>query len=1592
MKKQRRTGRILGLLLAVLMCVSLLPASMVTVQAANTMTIKVTKNADTSNPTVVGVYQRPTRYFVEKVSYPVTKTGTEGEYDIYTASPETSGLLIVEAHIPGSTNKVAKTVDAGSAVTLDLVQQASWSVNGKYSDDMYTNLDDSGTLNLAVGGEFALDTFRVWQALGSSVTENVFTEPEFVFEVFGDSIDTARIGKAGREQLKITAQKAGVSVIKITYGPVSFNNLEYSAIDPRNTYAVMVNVGGGPGFDTGINTEGGVQVRNDFDTFYFDKTKGSHDFTFTPAEGSIVRVHEPLNISTWGEGWSVGTKEGNEWTVPLKDGRNIIEIKNDDSTRYHLVKARGVTVTVANISSPDQPIAVGETARITIRGIEAPIAKMAGVYNPGFTTKPYLRYTAGATSVKSDASGQYEVLQKTFVVDYTLNSKDESILNGDIQGGGGFWGVGMSIGEHRKLPLEGVGSSIGAAPDMGALFFGSLPEIELEVDETRSTVSAFTEDGWIIVECTGGTKADDALLRILKDKVGESNLDSITKLKITGTMTNWDFYNGTAVTSQGALHGSSNGGAVATALLPNLIELDLSEIEGVDGNGVVFPNQALRYLPMLEKLRLPEDFIVTVTAGGVTSPGHLTYRLPALRTVVFGNGPYVEGVIDMTGFTGSEFPANIFNSLDESVASPLPAKIVTTGHLGVSQRLFSGVKNLQEIIFTGDTLGTINSTSPFNSGIKNTAIAYVPNGADTTDLEKYINAANIKQISDYPADAELETAKTELTSAISRFKTAYSTNPGYSDHIWGTFEKAISDAETLLTYENYRLTVAALAGAESSIEEIIGAFVPDKTALKNAIGEANDFAENDWTESSWAVFRSALENARTAYYDNDAELSEVTTACANLIAAIDGLEEPLGNKEWLQTQIDLYGNARRSDFTADSQWGAFSTAMTNAKAVYAASGATVKEVNAVEEELNNALNNVVYIGDLRSEITNAKSLDEAGYTPDTWSVLASALDAAETVYEKANATKTEVDTAVFALRQAAMDLESTGVTPPAKSVTVTFRLIGDTVHDNFESHEKYVTWMATKSYTFNNVDRITVYDLFTRALDEAGLGYRGADRNYVSAIQAPAVLGGFWLSEFDNGPNSGWMYTVDGDHPGRGLQTEYLTNGNAVIWHYVDDFTKETSFEGSIPTHPNRWLEADDVNPDANPDPSAQLKQTINVNGNTSNGTTAVTVSNSSITNALNLVKEQLEKPANTNATGEVVLDVVSTSATNTIEISIGASSIQAIANAQKVVLTVDSDFATITFDSQTLAGISSGVSANTVITISIEKVKSDSLTKEQAAIVGANPAFNLSLSVGGTEVHNFAGKATVFIPYTLKASETANTLAVYHLDDDGKLTELKNAQYNTGKQGFEFETTHFSIFMIARKGLTDIVEWENPFKDVADSDWFYDAVEYAFINGLMNGTAADRFEPATNLTRAMFVTILYRYEDEPTSTAVNKFKDVPSGQWYTNAIIWANENKIVEGYGDELFGTNDSITREQAATLLMRYAKYKNLNVSKTTSITAYADAAEVSSWALEAMKWANAEGLITGRTTTTLVPKGTMTRAEVATLLMRFIEDFVK
>ena len=180
-------------------------------------------------------------------------------------------------------------------------------------------------------------------------------------------------------------------------------------------------------------------------------------------------------------------------------------------------------------------------------------------------------------------------------------------------------------------------------------------------------------------------------------------------------------------------------------------------------------------------------------------------------------------------------------------------------------------------------------------------------------------------------------------------------------------------------------------------------------------------------------------------------------------------------------------------------------------------------------------------------------------------------------------------------------------------------------------------------------------------------------------------------------------------------------------------------------------------------------------------------------------------------------------------------------------------------------------------------------------------------------------------------------------------------------------------------------------FTDLDKARWYHDGVHYCIDKGLMNGMGNNLFEPDTNLTRAMVVVLLYRMEGSPAVSGSCPFQDVDPARWYYSAIVWATQNGIANGMSATEFAPDASVTREQTATFLYRYANMIGRDVTGRADVALFPDADKISAYAMNALSWAVDAGMITGSLdngVTYLAPKGTTTRAQYATIAYRFLE----
>ena len=313
--------------------------------------------------------------------------------------------------------------------------------------------------------------------------------------------------------------------------------------------------------------------------------------------------------------------------------------------------------------------------------------------------------------------------------------------------------------------------------------------------------------------------------------------------------------------------------------------------------------------------------------------------------------------------------------------------------------------------------------------------------------------------------------------------------------------------------------------------------------------------------------------------------------------------------------------------------------------------------------------------------------------------------------------------------------------------------------------------------------------------------------------------------------------------------------------------------------------------------------------------------------------------------------------------------------NAGVAALQVKFRSGTVTLDARALAALDlhKDVAVSLASGASLNAAQQRALGSQAAAATLANA----SVLVDGAAASCPAGSVRAAV-----AVNVADDLTAWSLADDGSISAVGGA-YDAGQQTYAFDVVN---------GVTAIARF--PFTDVVAGTWYYGAAAYAYNNGLFAGMTPTTFAPNATMTRAMLVSVLWRLAGEPAPKAPNTFVDVPDGAWYTDAVTWAAENGVVSGIGGSRFDPSGFVTREQTAEILYNYAHSKGYDVSARADLTVFPDAGSVSGWAEKALSWANAAGLINGTVRdgqTILDPQGSASRAQVAMILMNYVEHVV-
>ena len=361
-------------------------------------------------------------------------------------------------------------------------------------------------------------------------------------------------------------------------------------------------------------------------------------------------------------------------------------------------------------------------------------------------------------------------------------------------------------------------------------------------------------------------------------------------------------------------------------------------------------------------------------------------------------------------------------------------------------------------------------------------------------------------------------------------------------------------------------------------------------------------------------------------------------------------------------------------------------------------------------------------------------------------------------------------------------------------------------------------------------------------------------------------------------------------------------------------------------------------------------------------------------------VKESIEAAAENNATSLVMAAELTGDNANDVKkfvIELPTAGADAIV-AANLDLIVETPAGTVKLPTEVLQTIAAAEGEGNNIQIIIEK--NDDTT------------VSIHVIANGTEIASFGGniKMTLPVPDDLRVPLASGPSGL-----SGKLQPhltvirfVDDAEEIVQKSMIVDYTAHF---LLDAPGTLQVVNNGRTYGDVALSDWFYNEASFAASHKLMNGTAADVFNPDAPMTRAMLVTVLFRLESEPNEASNTLFNDLKA-DWYTDAVNWAAVNKIVNGISAGVFAPEVEITREELATMLYRYAGEIGMNTSATADLSVYTDGGDTSTWAANAMKWAVGSGIITGTSATTLDAQGTASRAQVATMLTRLISMMVR
>lgn len=511
-------------------------------------------------------------------------------------------------------------------------------------------------------------------------------------------------------------------------------------------------------------------------------------------------------------------------------------------------------------------------------------------------------------------------------------------------------------------------------------------------------------------------------------------------------------------------------------------------------------------------------------------------------------------------------------------------------------------------------------------------------------------------------------------------------------------------------------------------------------------------------------------------------------------------------------------------------------------------------------------------------------------------------------------------------------------------------------------------YLQKKAFNFKNGE--TAYTLLLKT----GLNVKSSDTQYGKYVESIEGLG-----EYDEGNGSGWMCKVNGVFPNYSADKYNLSENDYIEWVYTRD------------------LGADVGNSYGGSSSNSSSSSTVTSNGNVIKVKTTVKTANKNTSVSIldKDIKNAVKKASNSQDETTIVLSA-DVKNTNNISFNLSYDSVKLLSQNKNINIEISTPFGNIVISNETLLSIFSQITTDKDLKITIETENAKTVGDKKNVFTDAEKenvqnfvAVRVKIESNGKIIKEFGENSLkLYIPVSDKAFEDQKEYKVYVISDNGTTKETSGKCIYIDSVNIEVKTNHLSTFIAT---TTYMDESDN--KTENNTHWAQKAINYVKEKGIMNGISETDFAPDENVTRAMLVTVLWRAENSPVVNYIIDFKDVKSEEWYTEAIRWATSEKIVEGYDENTFGTNDFVTREQIAAIIYRYAKYKEVEPQeKTEESDSFSDISNISDWANESVAYCKLNNIMTELENNVFAPKNISTRGEIATIIMRFFENISK